>query len=173
MAVALALTFAATAAFAIDYDDVIGLTNQNVSKRTIIELIVKDGRAFDMTDDEIADLRDEGVDEDVIQAMLDPSFGEDWLDGKVTGRDYSTKLDRAYKAGYEDGRTSLVYSFGYYYGPLSRYYYDDPFYYSFWYSGYGLSYWPSYCAYYYRPAYAWYCPYPYNWYNYDSYYCYT
>ena len=83
-------------------------------------------------------------------------------------------LDRAYGQGYSDGQTSLVYSFGYYYGPLSRYYYVDPFYYSFWFSGsWGGGYWPSYCAYYYRPAYAWCSPYPYNYYNYSSYYCNT
>jgi hypothetical protein len=184
--VAVALTLAATAAFAIEYDDVIGLTKQGVSDRTIVELIVKDGRAFEMNEDEIAGLRDEDVSEDVIQAMLDPSYGQDWLDGKITGDDdqyyndddsdgYSTSLDRAYGQGYNDGRsTALVYSFGYYYGPLARYYYCDPFYYPFWYSGlYASSYWPSYCAFYYRPAYSWYGAYPYNYYNYDSYYCYT
>lgn len=185
--VALALSLAATAANAIEYDEVIKLTQQGVTDRTIVELIVKDGRAFDMNEDEIADLRDGDVSEDVIRAMLDPSKGRDWLDGNLSSDDdddgvydddsngYSTSLDRAYGQGYQDGRsTALVYSFGYYYGPLARYYYDDPFYYPFWFSGhYSASYWPSYYAFNYRPHYAWYSAYPYNYYNYDSYYCYT
>lgn len=184
--VALALSLAATAANAIEYDEVIELTQQGVTDRAIVELIVKDGRAFDMDEAEIADLRDEDVSEDVIRAMLDPNEGRDWLDGNFSsdGEDgfydedsngYSTSLDRAYGQGYQDGRsTALVYSFGYYYGPLARYYYDDPFYYPFWSSGqYSASYWPSYYAFNYRPHYAWYSAYPYNYYNYDSYYCYT
>lgn len=183
---ALVLSFAATAAYAIEYDDVIGLAREGVSDRTIVELIVKDGRAFDMNEDEIASLRDEGVSEVVIDAMLDPVAGQDWLDGRTSDDQsydqggyssndgYSTSLDQAYGRGYSDGRsTALVFSFGYYYGPLARYYYCDPFYYPFWSAGYASSYWPSYCAFYWRPAYAWAYSYPYNWYNYNSYYCYT
>ncbi|MEP7028036.1 MAG: hypothetical protein ABI960_05525 [Candidatus Eisenbacteria bacterium] len=188
--VALAIFLTASAASAIEYDDVIGLTRQGVSDRTIVELIVKDGRAFEMNDVEIQRLADADVSQVVIDAMLDPVAGQDWLDGKTTSRydedgipiggsssgsgGYSTSLDRAYQNGYDDGRsTALVYSFGYYYGPLARYYYCDPFYYPFWSSGYSSAYWPSYYAFSYRPSYDWYYAYPYNYYNYNSYYCYT
>jgi hypothetical protein len=187
--VAIALTLAASAAFAVEYDEIINLTREGTSPRTLMELIVQDGRAFEMSDDELQRLEDAGVDADVIKAMQDPAYAQTWLDndgplvddngntapdGGGGGGSYQSDLDRAYGQGYSDGRTSLVYSFGYYYGPLSRYYYVDPFYYSFWFSGsWGVGYWPSYCAYYYRPAYAWCSPYPYNYYNYSSYYCNT
>lgn len=198
--VALALTLAASAAFAVEYDEIINLSREGTSTRTLMELIVQDGRAFEMSDDELQRLEDAGVDADVIHAMQDPSFAQQWLDkqgpqvddngntapegddeGPAPGNDgggsgggYQSDLDRAYGQGYSDGQTSLIYSFGYYYGPLSRYYYVDPFYYSFWFSGsWGVGYWPSYCAYYYRPAYNWCSPYPYNYYNYSSYYCNT
>jgi len=148
-----------------------------------MELIVKDGRAFEMSDEETQRLVDAGVDSEVIKAMLDPSYAQTWLDGGnppsgggASGNGgYSTSLDDAYGQGYSAGvATSLVFSFGYYYGPLSRYYYCDPFYYSFWNSGfYGYGYWPSYCAAYYRPYASCYGAYPYNYYNYNSYYCHT
>jgi hypothetical protein len=174
---------AATAASAVEYEDIIGLTKEGVSTRTIMELIVKDGRAFEMSDAEMQRLKDENVDPEVVKAMLDPSFAQTWLDGGNTpdngggyssggGNGYQTSLDQAYGQGYSDGQgSSLVFSFGYYYGPLSRYYYCDPFYYSFWNSGYyGCGYWPSYYASYYRPYYG--CgAYPYNYYNGNSYYC--
>jgi hypothetical protein len=220
--IALVLTLAAHAAFAIEYDDVLNYTKQGVSDRAIVELIVKDGRAFKMSSDERNELRDANVSEIVIRAMDDPSYGQDWLDGKVetpqdfdngddpgaddqgtddrgddnpgsydqgqpgdggapnTDEDgivdeggYSTSLDQAYGNGYANGNTDLVYSFGYYYGPLARYYNCDPFYYPFWSHGYAASYWPSYCAYWWRPRYDWCYAYPYNVYNYNSYYCFT
>jgi len=180
-----ALMFAVGVASAIEYNDVIGLTEQGVSDRTIIELIVKDGRAFEMSDDELARLKTAGVSQVVIDAMLDPAVGQDWLDGPDGpssggggGGGYSTSLDQTYGNGYSAGyssglSTALVFSFGYYYGPLASYYYSDPFYYPFWYSGYSCAYWPSYYAYCYRPAYSWCYSYPYNYYNYGSYYCHT
>ena len=184
MLAALAIALTASAVSAIEYNDVIGLAKQGVSDRTIVELIVKDGRAFEMSAEETQALVDAGVSQVVIDAMLDPASGQTWLEGKSTtgpaydedgiptNNDYSTSLDQAYQNGYSDG-TALVYSFGYYYGPLSRYYYNDPFYFSFYWGGYGYGYWPSYCASYYRPYYSWCSPYPYNYYNYNSYYCYT
>jgi hypothetical protein len=167
-------------AYAIEYHEIFELTDEGVSDEEIVRLIVEDGRAFEMSEDEIEDLRRAGVSEIVIDAMIDPEVGRAWLAGDYRDEDYddgggyATSLDEAYGQGYRDGRrTALVYSFGYYYGPLSRYYYDDPFYYSFWHAGYAYSYWPSYYAYWYRPAYSWCYSYPYNWYNYSSYYCYT
>jgi len=82
--IALALSMAAHAAYAIEYDDVLGLTKQGVSDRTIVELIVKDGRAFEMSSDERTRLRDAGVSEIVIRAMDDPKIGQEWLDGTYT-----------------------------------------------------------------------------------------
>jgi len=197
--IALVLTLAAHAAFAIEYDDVIKYTKQGVSDRAIVELIVKDGRAFKMSSDERNELRDSGVSEIVIRSMNDPAYGSDWLEGRVeTPKDYSgdsgddqgevqgddpgsdngaqvddggpiddggaydqgqqsgvdedgipdqgysTSLDEAYGNGYSNGNTDLVYSFGYYYGPLARYYNCDPFYFPFYSHGYAASYWPSY-----------------------------
>ena len=173
-------------ALAIEYDEIFEMTARGSSEESIVQLIVEDGRGFELNSQELDDLRDAGVSEVVIDAMLDPEAGRRWLAGDDAGYDddsyngsgggsgYSTSLDEAYGQGYADGRsTALVYSFGYYYGPLSRYYYDDPFYYSFWSSGYASSYWPSYYAYWYRPAYSYYYAYPYNYYTYDSFYCHT
>ena len=179
LSVVLATVLAVTAAWAVEYDDIFELTERGVSERTIVQLIVDDGRAFELDQDELADLRAAGVSEAVIAAMLDPAVGRAWLAGGVSssgGSGYSTSLDEAYNQGYSAGvsSTALVYSFGYYYGPLSRYYYNDPFYYPFWYSGYyGYSYWPSYYSYWYRPYYDCYYAYPYNWYGYSSYYCHS
>lgn len=188
----LGVALAVSAASAIEYDDVIELAGKGVADRTIIELIVEDGRAFGMSEEEIQRLRDAGVSQLVIDVMLDPAVGTTWLEGEsgagtygVEGGDaggvaggYSTSLDRDYGQGYGDGyeagrSTALVYSFGYYYGPLARYYYCDPFYYPFYFSGYAGSYWPSYWAFYWRPSYSWCYAYPYNYYNYSSYYCHT
>jgi hypothetical protein len=178
LSVVLATVLAVTAAWAVEYDDIFELTERGVSERTIVQLIVDDGRAFELDQDELADLRAAGVSEVVIDAMLDPAVGRAWLSGGTTGTTgggYSTSLDEAYNQGYSAGvsSTALVFSFGYYYGPLARYYYCDPFYYPFWYSGYGYSYWPSYYSYWYRPYYDCYYAYPYNWYGYSSYYCHS
>ncbi|MGH7724773.1 MAG: hypothetical protein ACREOU_05030, partial [Candidatus Eiseniibacteriota bacterium] len=183
----LAVVLAVGAASAIEYEEVIELTQKGVSDRTIVELIVQDGRAFGMSDEEIDRLVQAGVSQVVIDAMLDPASGQAWLGGTSSGGGtggvgdggYSTPLDRAYNEGYGAGysagqSTALVYSYGYYYGPLSRYYnYYDPFYYPFYFSGYASWYWPSYFAFYWRPAYSYCYAYPYNYYNYSSYYCHT
>lgn len=179
----LGLTLVFGTAFAIEYDDIFEMTANGASDEEIVRRIVEDGRGFELSAREVDDLRDAGVSDIVIDTMRDPELGRDWLEGDDRddyddgryegGSGYSTSLDEAYGQGYSDGRTSLVFSFGYYYGPLSRYYYDDPFYYSFWSAGYAYSYWPSYYAYWYRPAYAWSYAYPYNYYTYDSFYCHT
>lgn len=177
----LGLTLMFGTALAIEYDDIFEMTADGASDEEIVRRIVEDGRGFELSAREMDDLRDAGVSDIVIDAMRDPELGRDWLAGDDDYDDrydnsrsgYSTSLDEAYGQGYSDGRTSLVFSFGYYYGPLSRYYYDDPFYYSFWSAGYAYSYWPSYYAYWYRPAYAWSYAYPYNYYTYDSFYCHT
>ena len=152
LSVVLATVLAVSAAWAVTYDDIFELTERAVSERTIVQLIVDDGRAFDLSEDELADLRAADVSQIVIDAMLDPAVGKAWLAGDVGsgstygggGTGYSTSLDQAYNQGYSAGvgSTALVYSFGYYYGPLSRYYYTDPFYYPFWSAGYSYSYWP-------------------------------
>jgi hypothetical protein len=181
----LGVTLVFGTAFAIEYDEIFEMTERGASDEAIVRLIVDDGRGFELNSEELDDLRDAGVSDVVIDAMLDPEVGRRWLEGddgvdydNENGVDvyrgssgYSTSLDEAYGQGYADGRsTALVYSFGYYYGPLSRYYYCDPFYYSFWWTGYSYSYWPSYYAYWYRPAYSWYYAYPYNYYTYDTFY---
>ena len=187
LSVVLATVLAASAAWAVDYDTIFELTQRNVDERTIVQLIVDDGRAFELSDEEIVDLRVAGVSEHVIDAMIDPAAGKAWLAGDVfeglgetlgggeTGNGYRSSLDEEYGQGEVagDGSTPLVFSFGYYYGPLSRYYYDDPYYFPFWSAGYASSYWPSYYAYGWRPADDEYYAYPYNWYEYSSYYCHT
>jgi hypothetical protein len=170
------LALAASAAWAITYDDVFELTARDVAEETIVRLIVDDGRGFELDDDQLADLRAAGVSTTVIDAMLDPEVGRAWLEGDDFGGPAadgddggSAVLDRAYVAG--AGSTALVYSFGYYEGPLARYYHVDPYYYPFWFAGYPCAYWPSYYAYGWRPYDEAYYPYPYDWYDYDSYYC--
>ncbi len=186
LSVVVATVLAASAAWAVDYGDIIELTARNVHERTLVQLIVDDGRAFELSAVEIVELRVAGVSERVIDAMIDPAAGEAWLagdvyeredgaDGGETGNGDRSSLDQDYGQGEGggDGSTPLVFSFGYYYGPLSRYYYDDPYYFPFWSAGHAYSYWPSYYAYGWRPAYDEYYEYPYNWYEYSSYYCHT
>jgi hypothetical protein len=167
-------------ASAIEYTEIFAMTADGASDETIVRLIVEDGRGFEMSESELDDLRAAGVSDIVIAAMRDPEVGRQWLEGHGSvpqqgGGGYSTSLDEAYGQGYADGQasTGLVFSFGYYYGPLSRYYYHDPFYYSFWWGGYPYSYWPSYYATWYNPGYAPCYAYPYNYYNYNSYYCHS
>ncbi len=184
LSVVLATVFAVSTAWAVDYDDIFEFTERNVSERTIVQLIVDDGRAFELSEDELADLRAAGVSPVVIDAMLDPAVGKAWLAGETGGGatyggggadGYQSSLDQAYGSGYSAGvsSTALVYSFGYYYGPLSNYYYNDPFYYPFWSAGYAYSYWPSYYSYWWRPYSSCYYTYPYNYYGYSSYYCHS
>ncbi len=188
LSVVVATVLAASAAWAVDYDDIFVLTERDIPELTIVQLIVDDGRAFELSSSQLMDLRVAGVSEHVIAAMLDPEAGRAWIsgggnlggdpaDGGDTGNGYRSSLDQDYGPGEGEGAgddgTPLVFSFGYYYGPLSRYYYDDPYYYPFWSSGFAYSYWPSYYAYGWRPEYDEYYAYPYNWYEYSSYYCHT
>ena len=183
----LAATLLVGPALAIEDAEIFRMTAEGATEEEIVRLLVEDGRGFELTASELEDLRAAGVSDFVVDVMQDPELGRRWLAGEEVqpddgggvpyddGGGYSTTLDDAYNQGYVDGQksTALVYSFGYYYGPLARYYYTDPFYFSFWWGGYSAAYWPSYYAYYYRPAYSWCYSYPYNYYTYDSYYCHT
>ena len=86
---------AASAAWAITYDDVFELTARDVTEETIVRLIVDDGRAFDLDADQLADLRAAGVSTTVIDAMLDPEAGRAWLEGDDFGG-VSADIDDGY-----------------------------------------------------------------------------
>lgn len=163
----LAAFFAAIAvpsAWALTPDDAIDLSQQGAADETIIAKICADGDAWDLSADDIAYLREQGVSEDVIDALIDPEraaeeFGFTLGDGNAD-EDYGP-------------RTAYVYSLGYYYGPLSRYYFCDPFFYSY-YScsdfAFSYSYWPTYYSTYCHPYYYGFYPYPYFVYPSTSFY---
>jgi len=177
---ALALIAFAPAAHALEYDEIFTLLERDVTERTLVQLVVDDGRGFELAEQDSLDLVQAGATRILIRAMREPAWGRAWLDEEpwaleeaealvdpMLDAQYRTALDRGYGAG----KTALVWSLGYYNGPLSRYYYDDPFFYDFWFTGYATSYWPSYFAYWYRPAHEECYAYPYDWYATTSYYC--
>jgi hypothetical protein len=152
------------AAWALSPDDAIYLTEQGVDDEVIIAKICADGEAWDLSADDLVYLRDQYVDEDVIEALIDPAGAADRY-GFVLGDG-----DR-----YDDShpRTAYVYSLGYYYGPIARNYFCDPFFYSYLYCdrfSFGFSYWPTYYADYCFPYYYGYYAYPYFYYPSTSYY---
>jgi hypothetical protein len=165
--VAFFATVLVASALALSPDDAIEMSQQGVDDETIIAKICSDGEAWDLTTDDIAYLRELGVSEAVIRALMDPEAAAERY-GFTLGDEYDDE------DGDDDGeRTAYVYSLGYYYGPLSRFYYCDPFFYSYYFHdgfAFSYSYWPSYYARFYFPyAYGYYA-YPYFYYPYDSYY---
>ena len=80
---ALALIAFAPAAHALEYDEIFTLVERNVSERTLVQLVVDDGRAFELTEQDSLDLANAGVTNVVIRAMRDPEWGRAWLDGET------------------------------------------------------------------------------------------
>lgn len=154
-------------AHALSPDDAIYLTKEGVEDPIIIAKICADAVAWDLTAEEIALLRDKGVSREVVEALIDPEAAATRY-GFTLG-DPETKPE-TYPDNYAEGtsQTSLIFSFGYYYGPLGVHYLYDPYFYPFYCSpgwGFSYSYWPSY----YRSTYF---PYHYGYYSYP-YYCYS
>ena len=171
-AIALLATLGATGAWALTPDDAIRLTEKGVDDLTILAKICSDAEAWDLTADDIVYLRDLGVSNEIIQALIDPAAAAstygftlgDATQGGAAGNEAPAE---------SGGSTAYVYSLGYYYGPLSRFYYCDPYFHTYMYSSgfsFGFSYWPWYYASSYWPYSYGYYPYPYFWYPCDSYY---
>jgi len=148
----------AAAAWAMSPDDAIYLTQQDLDDDVIIAKICADGEAWDLTAEDIAYLRDEGVDEDVIEALIDPASAADR---------YGFRLGDGDRYDDQPYHTAYVFSCGYYYGPIARAYFYDPFFYPYLYCdrfAFSFSYWPSYYA-------GFYYPYAYGYYAYPYFSC--
>jgi hypothetical protein len=169
LATALLAVLGATGAWALTPDDAIRLTESGVDDVTIIAKICSDAEAWDLSADDIVYLRNLGVSDGVVQALIDPAAAADKY-GFTLGVATQESVGQPVES---DGSSAYVYSLGYYYGPLSRYYYCDPYFYPYIYSGgfsFGFSYWPWFYASYSWPYSYGYYPYPYFWYPCDSYY---
>jgi len=172
LAVALLAAFGATGAWALTPDDAIRLSEQGVDDLTIIAKICSDAEAWDLTADDILYLRDLGVSGDVIKALIDPASAAEKF-GFTLGVATPTGTTGYGEPAETAGSSAYVYSLGYYYGPLARFYYQDPYFYPYMYSAgfsFGFSYWPWFYGSYCWPYSYGYYPYPYYWYPCDSYY---
>ena len=173
LALAAAIGLLASPAFALSPDDAMYLTKEGVDDQVIIAKICADAEGWDLTAEEIAHLRDKGVSREVVEALIDPEgASKRW--GYTLG-DPDAKPE-SYPDNYSEGTssTSLVFSLGYYYGPLGVHYFYDPYFYSFYCSpwfGFSFSYWPSYYRATYFPYHCGYYSYPYYYYGGPSYYC--
>jgi hypothetical protein len=172
------------AVHALTPDDAIYLSQEGVDPEIIIAKICADAEAWDLTAEEIVYLAEQGVSLDVINALIDPvSASEKW--GFTLGEPdvYIAEGEEIYaEEGYypedgyyieESGGGSLVFSLGYYYGPLSVHYFSHPYFYPYmYYNGFAFSYlyWPAYYRSYYYPWSCGYYPYPYYAYGSGSYY---
>jgi hypothetical protein len=139
-------------------DDAIYLTQQDLDDDVIIAKICADGEAWDLSAEDIAYLRDEGVDDDVIEALIDPAAAADR---------YGFRLGDGDAYDDQETHTPYVFSSGYYYGPIARAYFYDPFFYPYLYCdrfAFSFSYWPSYYA-------GYYWPYSYGFYAYPYFSC--
>jgi hypothetical protein len=67
---------AATPSKALTVEDVVKLSKAGLSDDTIIQKIRKNGQAFDLSPDQMIQLKSAGVGDKVVQAMLDPAKSE-------------------------------------------------------------------------------------------------
>jgi hypothetical protein len=178
------LVTGAGAAKALTPDDAIYLSQQGVDPEIIIAKICADAEAWDLTPEEIVYLAEQGVSLDVINALIDPiSAAEKWgftlgePDAYIEeGEQYFSEEGYYPDDGYyieESGGSSLVFSLGFYYGPLAVHYFSHPYFYPYMFCNgfaFSYSYWPAYYRNYYYPWSCGYYPYPYYAYGPDSYY---
>jgi hypothetical protein len=165
-------------------DDAIYLSQEGVDPEIIIAKICADAEAWDLTAEEIVYLAEEGVSLDVINALIDPvSAAEKWgftlgepdvyiQEGEETYAEEGYYPDDGYYIE-ESGGSSLIFSLGYYNGPLAVHYFSHPYFYPYMYTNgfsFGYSYWPVYYRSYYYPWSCGYYPYPYYAYGEGSYY---
>ena len=134
-----------------EIQDILQLVTQGVSDDVIIKHIEARGFVFDLTADEILDLRDRGVSEDVIAVMLETAIDDQPSQRereRVYVREEPSDVNVYLGAGYFSPWYYYPYAWSYYYDPFpvhySAYYY--PFAFSFSWGWYGsCSYWyPSY-----------------------------
>lgn len=172
LAAVIALGSAATS-WALSPDDAIELTKQGTSDDVIIAKICSDAEAWDLTADDIKYLQDKGVSDDVVQALIDPQaasekYGYQLGEGNPSEdqQDQDQNPDEAQLPSTDT--TPYVFTPGYYYGPLARAYFYDPFFYPYMYSsGFAFSIgigWPAFYA-------SYYYPYPYGYYGYPYFSC--
>ena len=88
-------TAATTSAGSLSVDDVIKLSKAGVDDDVIIQKIKKQGQAFDLTTDQLIQLKSASVSSRVIQVMLDPSKA----DGAQPAASTSVKADASGDSG--------------------------------------------------------------------------
>jgi hypothetical protein len=172
--VALALVAAgySSPARALSPEDAIYLTQQGVGDEVIIAKICADAEGWDLTSDEIAYLREKGVSREVVEALIDPAGAAERY-GFTLGNPNARPESHPDNYGWGTPSTSLVFSLGYYYGPLGVHYFYDPYFYPYYCSpgwAFSFGYWPAYYQATYFPYHCGYYPYPYYWYT-SGYYC--
>jgi len=178
------LVVGAGVSHALTPDDAIYLSQEGVDPEIIIAKICADAEAWDLTAEEIVYLAEEGVSLDVINALIDPvSAAEKWgftlgepdvyiQEGEETYAEEGYYPDDGYYIE-ESGGSSLIFSLGYYNGPLAVHYFSHPYFYPYMYTNgfaFSYSYWPAYYRSYYYPWSCGYYPYPYYAYGDGSYY---
>lgn len=173
LALAMLTAGLASPALALNPEDAVYLTKEGVEDQVIIAKICADAEGWDLTAEEIAYLRDQGVSREVVEALIDPAGAAERYGFTLGNPEASPE---SYPDNYASGTssTSLVFSFGYYYGPLGVHYFNDPYFYSYYcspYWGFSYSYWPYYYRTNYFPYHYGYYAYPYYAYTGGSYYC--
>jgi len=145
-----------------EIQDILLLAQQGISDEVIIKHIEARGFVYDLTVDDILDLRDRGLSENVIEAMLDTAVDDQPSQReRVVDRDGSSTTSVYLSAGYFSPWYYYPYAWGFYYDPFpvcyGAYYY--PFALSIGWGWYGsCHYWyPSYWV-----GYRWSSPYYWN-----------
>jgi hypothetical protein len=138
-------------------DEIVRLVREGVSDEIIIKHIEASGFVFDLSTDDILDLRDLGVNDAVIETMLDTAIQDDGSrrtesrDDSANNSDSSASLSLS--AGYFSPWYRYPYAWGFYYDPFptcfSSYYYPFRYGYPWGYYGYAHHYyyrnwWPRY-----------------------------
>jgi hypothetical protein len=153
-------------------DNVLKLVRSGVSDQVIIRHIQAQHYVFELSTDDLLSLRDQGVSDAVLGAMLDTAIDEQ----SVSTPAESTTTEVASPATTQDDDQTPVYLSAGYYSPWYRYpyawgYYYDPFpmwYSTFYYPPFYLSFnwgWYGGCNYWYAgywPHYGWHDPYYYH-----------
>jgi hypothetical protein len=106
-------------------EEILRLVDEGVSDDVIVKHIRASGYVFDLLADDILDLRDRGVSDVVIEAMLDTALeNTDPADRRERprDRDRQSHVDVVLSAGYFSPWYYYPYAWGYYYDPFPVYY---------------------------------------------------
>jgi hypothetical protein len=149
--VSIAVALLATSAFAVNrekqaylLDEVLRLSHEGVPDRLILKQIEAMDFAFELTADDIVELRTLGVSDDILEALIDTRLRE---------READDDLYVRVSAGYYSPWYQFPYAWGFYYDPFPSCY--SYYYYPFHYSSHHLG-WYGWCGNSYYYTYNWY-----------------